>query len=997
MKPFRLFLYGAGTVAVLLLAAGVVAFSSSFQTWAARRVIAAQPGMKATVGSVSAGLKRVEASALRFEQGGAILTVPSVVIAVPVWSAGWKKQVFVSNFVAKGWTLDLTQAGQVSGVPSGPASLPATAQSATAVARAFSGVFAQLILPIDVSAEGVELEGEVILPESRGRVRVMLKGGGLGSAREGKFDLTALAALSGAEVKTVEVRGTLTAAMDTPRTFTRLAARLDAAASGEAFATGVKLQANLAAARAAKGESYSAAVVTEGREILGITAEFPRGAKKLDGAWKLDVRDGDIAPFALGKSLPAFTAAGQGRFDSDADFKALQVIGRLDATADRLQAVKVELAALGAIKLSADFDLATHGGAIAVRKFEASVVAAQPVATLRTKQAFEFRPATGELTAADPAREVFGLALQGLPVAWTKPYLKNLEMSGGHVRGEFAAAPRNGGMTLRSVTPIVVDDLTVGRTGMQLVQGVALSLGTTADYTPQGWQVEVLDGMVKRDGVALLSLEGKAGQLSGKDGAIKATGRLLANLPGWGAQPLAAGNLALTSGEALVNFTASLGATTEVQANVGVRNLAAVGDAGAVKLPALSLDLRADVAADGRIAFSAPIGIERDGRKSDLVIAGTLDPEKEKSRAIDAQVTSKHLVIDDASSLGAAVSARPGDKNPPISPTRDAAPPWAGLHGALTLQLENVVYSDSFRATQVKGRLRIDAGTVKLESMQGGLVDGGRANLKGAITFNAVAPRPYAAQADLAVHEFNPGPLLRALGGDEPATVEGKFDVKSRLSAEATSLGGLAAGTAGEFQFTSRGGVFRGLPVSVSNPAESMSRLASIIASAGSVFGGFSAKKDYAEIGSRPEAVAELARGWNRISFDQLSVVVSRDAAMNTTVKNFTLISPELRLSGSGTALRRAAGRPIDESLVMEYSLRARGRQAELLKFLGVMDAHPDDLGYAACTVPLRVAGTLGKPDPGELNTKLAALALEKPGLTDKAADFLNKLRGAGK
>ena len=163
------------------------------------------------------------------------------------------------------------------------------------------------------------------------------------------------------------------------------------------------------------------------------------------------------------------------------------------------------------------------------------------------------------------------------------------------------------------------------------------------------------------------------------------------------------------------------------------------------------------------------------------------------------------------------------------------------------------------------------------------------------------------------------------------------------------------------------------------------------------MFGSLAAKKDPFEIGSRSDAVAELVRGWNPIRFDQLSVVVARDAALNTTLKNFTLISPELRLAGLGTAAHRPGVRLLDEPLTMDFKLHARGRQGELLKFLGVLESQVDDLGYAECSVPMRVAGTLGTPDPAELNTKLAALALEKSGLADRAAEIFNKLRGAGK
>jgi hypothetical protein len=80
----------------------------------------------------------------------------------------------------------------------------------------------------------------------------------------------------------------------------------------------------------------------------------------------------------------------------------------------------------------------------------------------------------------------------------------------------------------------------------------------------------------------------------------------------------------------------------------------------------------------------------------------------------------------------------------------------------------------------------------------------------------------------------------------------------------------------------------------------------------------------------------------------------------------------------------------------MEFQLRARGRHADLLKYIGVLDEPPDELGYRPSSLPLKVAGTLAQPDTSELNERLAAIALEKSGVGDRAAELFNRLRGGG-
>jgi hypothetical protein len=205
MKRFRLPVLVAGALVALVGVALAVVFSSTFQTWAARRAIASQPGLHASVGSVSAGMKRVELKDLRYVHAGAVLTLPQVEIDVPLIAAAWDDNVTVTRLVAKGWTLDLSQstnapAGAETPPTPAPPELPANggrgpgaavngktpaSAPATAAAQTFAGVFTQLKLPVDLSVDGVHLEGDVILPDSRGRVEVTVVGGGRAAGGDG--------------------------------------------------------------------------------------------------------------------------------------------------------------------------------------------------------------------------------------------------------------------------------------------------------------------------------------------------------------------------------------------------------------------------------------------------------------------------------------------------------------------------------------------------------------------------------------------------------------------------------------------------------------------------------------------------------------------------------------------------------------------------------------------------------------------------------------------
>jgi hypothetical protein len=406
------------------------------------------------------------------------------------------------------------------------------------------------------------------------------------------------------------------------------------------------------------------------------------------------------------------------------------------------------------------------------------------------------------------------------------------------------------------------------------------------------------------------------------------------------------------------------------------------------------------VAADGRIGFSAPVVIQTGKRQSDVAVSGRLTPAKGRLGTLEATLTSNELFVDDAQVLLAALPAPAPSGGKPAGGTvagARAAPPWAGIDGALTLRLRAVNYSDTVRASNVVGRIQLDAGKVKLEGVQVGLGESGRANLDGVLTFDGSRAQPYDLVADVALKEFDPGRLWPAAEGGRRAAVEGKFDLVSRVSSRAVTLDELAASAGGEFQLTSKGGVFRALPASFATTVGGTGRVAGLLAAAGSALGGLTGKKEHAAISNKAQAVAEFASSLNAITFDQLSVAVSRDPARNAILKDFTLIAPEVRLTGAGTILHRPGAALLDDSLAMEFKLRARGRQGELLKYLGALEPAPDELGYAACTLPIRVGGSLGNPDAGDLNARLAALALEKAGVTEKASELFNKLLGGAK
>ncbi|MBC8041240.1 MAG: hypothetical protein H7Y06_11905, partial [Opitutaceae bacterium] len=179
MKPLRLLLIGLSAIALLLVVVVALAFTPGVQTWAAKKFAPVTPELSVGIGHVNAGLNQTRVENIRVVQPGLVLTIPSAEVDVSVIDAAGGK-VEVRRLVAKGWVLDLTAPG---GSPAPEAKTPEDAAK-----TAFNGIFKLIQLPVDLAVDGVDLAGEVILPD--GRAQVTITGGGLTTGSEGKFIVT---------------------------------------------------------------------------------------------------------------------------------------------------------------------------------------------------------------------------------------------------------------------------------------------------------------------------------------------------------------------------------------------------------------------------------------------------------------------------------------------------------------------------------------------------------------------------------------------------------------------------------------------------------------------------------------------------------------------------------------------------------------------------------------------------------------------------------------
>jgi hypothetical protein len=563
------------------------------------------------------------------------------------------------------------------------------------------------------------------------------------------------------------------------------------------------------------------------------------------------------------------------------------------------------------------------------------------------------------------------VSLVEIPLAWVQPWLsKDLRLNGS-LGGAAVVSARDGGFAAR-VADFTVRDGRAVNAGQTVWQGGVSAPAAALTYSPQGWQAEI---------PALTLAAGGAGQTL--------TGIRVAQAAGTG-QPLSfelkAGAMDLAvlrqlapalapqlpaGGTARFSAAGSLGEKKQVALKLALAGVTAGPQRQA--LPDATLDLRADITADGRITASAPVTLTRGAQKSDLTLGGTFAPTKEGWN-FDAQAAGDTVFVDDLKALAALA---------PEGGAPKAGPPWAGLAGTVRFSVKRVVFSPDY-ASSLAGTLTVAADGVTLDTR--GALGGASSSpftLKAGVTHTPGGAEPYGLTAEAALADFDVGAWQH--------TFEMKGTFSARLTSRAVALDALAERVQGKIQLTSRGGVTRLLAVS-----DEKSGVVQTVAGAGIAFVGSTAAGLIGRggpVGGVTKVIAQISDLLQEIRFDQLNVTVARNATRDLILEDFTLIAPEVRLTGRGRVLHTEGKELLDQPLGLQLQVAARGALGDMLRSVSLVADKPDGLGYLPLTVELpELGGTLRAPDRhafyGTL-TEHAAL---------KAADVITEgvKRGAG-
>ncbi|MBL9218080.1 MAG: hypothetical protein JNG82_06300 [Opitutaceae bacterium] len=631
---------------------------------------------------------------------------------------------------------------------------------------------------------------------------------------------------------------------------------------------------------------------------------------------------------------------------------------------------------LGRVKAAGEADITLGGESVELRRLEFRATDAAGLDLFRLSALRPFAldmaarrvVATGASGATDLLRVVVGrLPLSALPL--TEP---GTQLGGAVTAGEWVLAVDGDKLSVRTPAPVRLTDVSLSEqgkpalTGLQIEARPAVEMSGQTDVKLQTGDVTVRTA----GGTLLLTAKGEATQsaASGLQGALT----FGLEVPVLAAQPLFAGTQAVSAGRASGEVRVALGPVRQVEARLTVNGL--VSTLTNETLPVANLSFRAVAQPDGKLSVQAPLLLDRAGQRSDLNFALEATPAA-RGYALDGKLTGGQVELADALAVLGVFSTAPSAAPAPADTTMrpaDNVPFWSRLSGRLALDVQSVTRGADWAMTDLTGLLELEPAGLTLPKLAATFGEKGRFAAKARIGFTAGA-QPYDLTGEFTLTEFDVGRLFKALDPGKPPTIEGMFAVDGRFTGNGGTLGATLERSHGTFALTSRAGIFRGLQ-RTTNKVSLATKAVDLV---GSLFGG---SKVVEKVAGAAYVVDQLAQSLGEFKYDQLSVRLARDPALNLTLEDISLVSPEVRLIGQGT-VTHVPGKPLlEQPLRASLTLAGRGIVETHLGKLRLLSGARDDLDYAKTKEALTLEGTLARPDPTAFFTRIA---------TAKLGDFL--------
>ena len=168
--------------------------------------------------------------------------------------------------------------------------------------------------------------------------------------------------------------------------------------------------------------------------------------------------------------------------------------GRFAGEVNQLEIIDPRLRELGRLSTATTFDLEYGGDHVRVSELVASINGRKPVLSLQAIQPFAIELTSHKLVAANPEKELLQVNIEGVPLAWVRPFASAFEVAGDEITGGFVASLRGGRVWLRTTSPLAVRGLAVTRAGRVLLPASDISIQAEVEHAKEETRIR-LEGL----------------------------------------------------------------------------------------------------------------------------------------------------------------------------------------------------------------------------------------------------------------------------------------------------------------------------------------------------------------------------------------------------------------------------------------------------------------------------------------------------------------------
>lgn len=729
MKPVRLLLIFLGILIALVVAAAALALTPSVQRWAVLRAVQSQPGLQFEAVKIAASFSHLSLVGVQVEKAGLAVKLDRLDADYSLWALAFNRRLVISRITASGLVVDASRISR------------AKAEAAAAGAPAAApGLLTQIELPLELVLGDCLIEGRALLPGAADGPAIAadfkLSGGQFAPGQEGTLQLLATLKNPGASGQGAKLHAqvTLRATETDRRTFSRVGVTAVLDAEGENLSKEDKLKITADLNKAAGGEEYLFSVDTllrgASENLLAVHAALPAGARDYAGDWKLLARSAQLEPFFIGVALPDFDARGEGKFTFNPTTFGASLQGRLEAEISRLENLEPAWRAIGAVKATAQFDVAEADGVARLNLLNITLAGEKPVLAVSAARAAEINFKERRLQVGGTgAGEALNVTLHGVPLAWVRPFVQAMDISGGEVTGQLAITGESDRLRLRAVESLHVDQLTVVQAGQLLLSKADILLGFEAVLTNQELQAVISNFTLKTPAGDTLTAQAKVTLPAVANPSVTLLATYTADLPTLLAPWLPLGQIKAT-GE--TDLTVDHGALELRRLSTTVSDVTGLDLFKVTALRAFSVDLATRRTTVAGVTGAADLLRVAIGRVPLSALPLTLPGTK-----LDGQVAQGDFLLSaDGDKL--VVRAPVPFKLADVSLTRQGQPALTGL----TIELQpSVELTGSAGLKLQTGELVVRAGATKvLLTGKGEASQAPDTGLQGALTFNLEVP-----------------------------------------------------------------------------------------------------------------------------------------------------------------------------------------------------------------------------------------------------------------